>query len=128
MNAKYELIAEKSIEVFGKKLFRVRALISFGNISAGDEGGFIEDEKNISVYGNAWVSGDAQKTPICISGLCWHITISDSLIKIGCECHTSEQWENFSDSEISKMDINALKFWNECREYIFSIAKHHQNK
>ena len=57
---KYELIAEKSIEAFGKKLFRIRALVSFGSIKAGDEGGYVESEKNIDQSGDAWVSGDAQ--------------------------------------------------------------------
>jgi len=57
---KYELIAEKSIEVFGTKLFRIRALVSFGSVSAGDEGGYVQSEKNCDMSGNAWVSGDAR--------------------------------------------------------------------
>jgi len=56
---KFELIAEKSIEVFGIKLFRIRALISFGVVAAGDEGGYIEKESNVDMNGNAWVSGNA---------------------------------------------------------------------
>ena len=56
---KYELVAEKSIEYFGLKLFRIRALISFGVVSAGEEGGFVESEKNVDQSGNAWVSGNA---------------------------------------------------------------------
>ena len=57
---KYELVAEKSIEYFGLKLFRIRALISFGVVSAGEEGGFVESEKNVDQSGNAWVSGNAR--------------------------------------------------------------------
>ena len=57
---KYELVAEKSIEYFGLKLFRIRALISFGVVSAGEEGGFVESEKNVDQSGNAWVYGDAR--------------------------------------------------------------------
>ena len=56
---KYELVAEKSIEYFGLKLFRIRALISFGVVSAGEEGGFVESEKNVDQSGDAWVSGNA---------------------------------------------------------------------
>ena len=57
---KYELVAEKSIEYFGLKLFRIRALISFGVVSAGEEGGFVESDKNVDQSGNAWVYGDAR--------------------------------------------------------------------
>ena len=43
----------------GKKLFRIKALISFGNVKVGDMGGYIEKEENLSQSGNAWVSGNA---------------------------------------------------------------------
>ena len=55
---KYELIADQFIEVLGRKLYRIRALVSFSNVSVGDIGGYVESEKNLS--GNAWVYGDAQ--------------------------------------------------------------------
>ncbi len=57
---KFELIAEKSIEVFGRKLFRIRALVSFQSVKAGDEGGYVEKESNIDTFGDAWVFGDAR--------------------------------------------------------------------
>ena len=44
----------------GKKLFRIRALIDFGDVKAGDLGGYIEKEKNLSHNGNAWVYGNAR--------------------------------------------------------------------
>ena len=56
---KYELIAEKNIEFLGQKLFRIRALVSFGCVIAGEEGGYVADEKNLDRSGNAWVYGDA---------------------------------------------------------------------
>ena len=58
-NRKYELVADKTIDVFGRKLFRIRALISFGSVNAGEEGGYIENEGNLSDEGDAWVYGDA---------------------------------------------------------------------
>ena len=42
-----------------KKLFQIRALVSFGSVEAGEIGGYIEKEDNLSHAGNAWVSGDA---------------------------------------------------------------------
>ena len=63
---KFELTAEFVTNVFGKKLFRIKALVAFGDVEKGELGGFIEKEDNLShddnawVYGNAWVSGNAQ--------------------------------------------------------------------
>ena len=50
----------------GKKLFQIKALISFGNVEEGDLGGFIEKEDNLSQSGNAWVYGNAE-----VSGNAW---------------------------------------------------------
>ena len=57
---KYELTKETIKNNFGKKLFRIRALIDFADVKKGDLGGFIEKEKNLSHDGNAWVYDDAQ--------------------------------------------------------------------
>ena len=51
---KYELTAE-FIEKGGKKLFRIKASISFGRVEAGELGGYIEKEDNLAQNGNAWV-------------------------------------------------------------------------
>ena len=69
---KFELTTDTKI-FFGRKLFRIKALISFGDVKAGDLGGFIEKESNISHDGNAWVYGDARvygdADYVCIKGL-----------------------------------------------------------
>ena len=57
---KFELTAEFVTNVFGKKLFRIKALVAFGDVEKGELGGFIEKEDNLSHSGNAWVSGNAQ--------------------------------------------------------------------
>jgi len=56
---KYELTTDTKI-VLGKKLFRIKALVSFGNVKAGDLGGYVERENNLSHEGKAWVYGDAE--------------------------------------------------------------------
>ena len=56
---KYELTAETKV-VFGRTLYRIRALIAFGNVDAGEKGGWIEKESNLDQYGNAWVYGNAR--------------------------------------------------------------------
>ena len=56
---KYELTNE-TIKYRGKNLYRIKALIDFGNVKKGTRGGFIEKEENLSVSGNAFVYGDAK--------------------------------------------------------------------
>ena len=56
---KFELTSETKINIFGKKLFRIKALISFGDVEAGETGGWVEKEGNVNQSGDAWVYGDA---------------------------------------------------------------------
>ena len=57
---KFELTAEFVTNIFGKKLFRIKALVAFCDVEKGELGGFIEKEDNLSHSGDAWVYGDAQ--------------------------------------------------------------------
>ena len=73
MSEKYELVESNKI-IFGNViLYRIKALVDILNIvKAGELGGYVESEKNLShegncwvgdgasVYGNAYVYGDAQ--------------------------------------------------------------------
>ena len=56
---KYELTTNTKMR-FGRKLFQIKALVSFGDVAAGDLGGYIEKEENLSHDGDAWVYGDAK--------------------------------------------------------------------
>ena len=56
---KFELTTDTKM-LFGRKLFRIKALISFGDVTAGDLGGYVEKEENLSHDGNAWVFGNAK--------------------------------------------------------------------
>ena len=56
---KFELTTDTKM-FFGRKLFRIKALISFGDVTAGDLGGYVEKEENLSHDGNAWVFGNAK--------------------------------------------------------------------
>ena len=66
---KYEFTGEvKRIKLIGTEvvLRRIRAVTAFGVVEAGDIGGWIEKEENLShdgsawVHGSAWVYGDAR--------------------------------------------------------------------
>lgn len=57
---KFELTTEFITNAFGKKLFRIKALVEFGDVKAGELGGYVEKEGNVSQAGNAWVYGNAR--------------------------------------------------------------------
>ena len=124
MNKKFELLLDDTITIFGIKLFRIKALISFGNVEEGEIGGYVEKEDNLSssgdawVYGNAWVYGDAW-----VSGDAWvygnadyivfknhwssgryfTYTKSNKMWRVGCFYGTGQELINkaYQDSEIS---------------------------
>ena len=56
---KFELTSE-FVTFLGKTLFRIKALVSFGDVAEGELGGFIERENNLDQSGDAWVYGDAR--------------------------------------------------------------------
>ena len=75
MNKKFELLPDDTIEVFGRKHFRIKAKINFGTVGTGELGGYIEKEENLSENGDAWVSGDAT-----VSGDAWVTSQKDYII------------------------------------------------
>ncbi len=130
---KYKLTTETKV-FMGTTLYRIEALVDFSTVKAGDKGGWIEKEENLSQSGNAWVSGDARVsgnawvsgdaqvygdawvygnaqvrgnawvTPVHISGLDYIVTITDSHMMIGCELHSHDDWRSFDNRRILEMD------------------------
>lgn len=57
---KFKLTAEFK-DWCGIRLFRIEATTSFGSVKAGDKGGWVQKEENLSqVSGNAWVFGNVR--------------------------------------------------------------------
>ena len=59
-NNKYRLILEDCKINYGRKLYRIEALKDFGAVKAGELGGYIESENNLSFDGEAWVCENAE--------------------------------------------------------------------
>ena len=57
---KYELLNTDTIKLGSVTLFRIKALISFGNVKKGELGGYVEKEDNLCHSGNAWVTDNAK--------------------------------------------------------------------
>lgn len=75
MDKKYKLLKRDRIPMISAPdLYRIEALIDFGDVKKGDKGGYIAKEDNLShkqqcwvfdqawVFGGAWVTGDARIT------------------------------------------------------------------
>ena len=60
MGTKKYRLTGNHINIGNRILYQIEALKDFGDVKAGDLGGYIESEENLSQYDNAWVYGDAQ--------------------------------------------------------------------
>ena len=60
MEKKFELTEEFIINNSGIKLYRIKALKDFSDVKKGDFGGYVQQERNLSQFGNAWVYGNAR--------------------------------------------------------------------
>ena len=59
---------------------------------------------------------------IRIDGMRWDVTILHGWMRIGCQHHYVDVWDKFTDDEISKMDDNALEFWQANKQKLITIA------
>jgi len=71
-------------------------------------------------YGDVILKG----TPFQIYTNIYYVLIFHEHIKIGCEFHSTKEWENFTDKEILAMDgKKALSFWKKWKATILQMAK-----
>ena len=124
MNKKYELTEETRTLEDGTVLHRIRAVRDFTSVDgmevkAGDLGGWIEEEDNLSHEGSAWVSGEAEvggKADYAVykntwsSGRWFTYTRSDRMWQAGCFRGTGEELvaKAYKDSELSGRCYEAI--------------------
>ena len=72
--------------------------------------------------GNFW-GEKITSAPLSIFGLRWPITIGGTQMHIGCERHKLDEWTEFDDATITKMDRGALKFWRTHKDILLALAK-----
>lgn len=56
---KYELVPETVTKLYGKSMYRIRALKDFSDVKKGQYGGYVESEENLSQLGNCWIYDDS---------------------------------------------------------------------
>ena len=67
--------------------------------------------------------------PVFFTGGMWPVMITDNHIKIGCQVHTTEAWEAFTDRDIAAMDgASAVRLWTIWKDTILTMAKAHQSQ
>lgn len=59
-NKKYIILENETKNFFGHTLYRIQAIKDFAKVKAGDKGGWIEKEENLSQEGNCWVYDDSK--------------------------------------------------------------------
>ena len=59
MEKKYRL-TDETIEFYGLTLHRIEALRDLKYVKKGDKGGFVQDERNLSHFGDCWIFDDSK--------------------------------------------------------------------
>ncbi|EPP9670109.1 pentapeptide repeat-containing protein, partial [Acinetobacter baumannii] len=65
----------------------------------------------------------AKAAPLFVYGLCWDVIISGlGKMRIGCQEHTVADWKAFDDARITRMDSEALEFWNQYKSMLLNMC------
>ncbi len=51
------------------------------------------------------------------------IGFNKTMLTIGCQQHSIEDWSNFTDNEISNLDTDALVWWKKWKDFIFKAIE-----
>ena len=68
------------------------------------------------------LGADLTTNVIRIDGMRWDVMIFQDWMTISCQHHHIDDWDKFTDDEISKMDNGALEFWKENKGKLITIA------
>ena len=135
MSNKYELTNETKTLAGGTVLHRIRALrdIPRFGVKAGELGGFVEGEINLSQDGDAWVSGNAcVSANACVSDNAWvygDAWVSDSAgvfgnAKVSGNAEVSGDADISGDAEVSaNSDYMVVKnIWSSGRWFTYTSS------
>ena len=128
---KYEFTGEvKRIKLIGTEvvLRRIRAVTAFGVVKAGDIGGWIEKEENLSHDGSAWVYGDARvcgNADVCGDAEVYSANHIFSIGPIG----SRNEYTTFYRNKNEKIEVRCGCFNGIIEEFLEKVAETHgENK
>ncbi|QNX16523.1 pentapeptide repeat-containing protein [Acinetobacter seifertii] len=65
----------------------------------------------------------AKAAPLIVYGLSWDVIISGlGKMRIGCQEHAVADWKSFDDARITRMDSEALEFWNQHKSMLLNMC------
>ena len=80
------------------------------------------DLRGADLQGADLRGADLPTDVIRLDGMRWDVTILHGYMRVGCQHHHVDDWDKFTDDEISKMDDNALEFWQANKQKLITIA------
>jgi len=87
------------------------ANLSYANLSGANLRGANLSYANLRGAASIWGAIGNMSEVKSIQCDYWPVTYTAERMQIGCQFHTIEDWWNFGDSEISRMDSNASSWW-----------------
>jgi len=106
VSKKYEL-TDDCIEIDDHKLYRIKALRTFGDVTEGNLGGYIEKEDNLAHDGTCWVYNDAKvygNAKVCDSAK----VRKKSIVVDACICGATSIHDNAKIYGNAKISGNAI--------------------
>ena len=97
------------------------ANLSGANLSGANLSGADLSGANLSGANLSGANGDGRY--IHSASLHWRIVFCGSEIYIGCQKHTVDEWAAFTDEQIHRMEVSALKWWRAHKEIVLKLAK-----
>lgn len=131
MDKKYELTNETR-EFKGRVLHRIRALKDFGGVRAGDLGGWVEKEDNLSqlgacwVYGNAWVYENARVSGNAVITGCMHIQKKRDCLTVG-PVGSRNDFTTFAKDKNRNVSVSCGCFYGTLDKFFEKVGKTHGN-
>jgi hypothetical protein len=103
------------------------ANLSDANLSGAD---ISDADLSDAIFSNTLYNGiKINSAPEKLTTDVYIVMFFENNIKIGCELHSTTEWENFTNKEILKMDgKQGLKFWNEWKKPIIEMSKLYNGK
>jgi len=65
------------------------------------------------------------RAPVSILNLRWDVLITEGYMRIGCERHTHQEWNDFDEAAIRAMDSDAFDFWKQWRGPLLKMCQQH---
>ena len=96
----------------------VRADLSYANLSCANLRGANLRGADLRVKSLWSATGNRLEVKSISISEKYAVTYTAEVLQIGCKIHKIEEWWTFSDEEISKMDADALPWWNENKDFI----------